>query len=63
MSLTLSHTYKLYNQAGQFKAQTGTVFTYEQYSELLPLDAATQNKKLNWYTNFGYKYWVSVYDI
>ena len=51
------------NQANQFKRQTVTALTYEQYSELLLSDEITHAKQFKCKTEFGSKYRRSLYEI
>ena len=50
-------------QANRFKTHTVTALTYDQYSELLILDAITHDNKLKWDSKFGYKSLWNVYDL
>ena len=51
------------NNPDQFKIQTGTALTYDQYYELRLLSATTHDKKLKRNTKFGSKSQRSVYEL
>ena len=51
------------NQADQFKTETGTTLTYEQYSELLLSASTNHGNKFNQDTKFNSKCWRSVYKL